>query len=777
MRRVLFIGALFCSLEARAQGLGFDEGNKLANEVDSEIQTMQRDLDVVEKGYGTPITAEVTKVDRRLREAEIHFLLSDYLRASIVLLDVVEDEENKGHPRYDDCVFLLAESLRKSRNFIGSKRAYEEALDRAGGDRLKDVVLGLLDIANETNRYEDVERYIGRLRQAGTLSRPDVDYIYGKMLFRSAGNDPTQIQRALDVFRGIPTGTSVSGPASYYAGVTLVRLGRYEDAIAQFQDTLAKAKGNNTLTELATLSLGRLYQELGQVDKSTAAYQSIGQGSPYFSDMLYEVAWAHVTSANKETETEAQKKQFLRALQALEILMATSPSSRLFPEARILQGNLQIRLGAPETAYDTFQTIVDRYGGARDRLAELRTTGDPKEFFNSLMERDLDAVMATSILPPLAVTWALEEQDMGRAVAMQTDLRTSSKYMTEARELVQILEDALLGEQKYRMIPGLSKARAKALSIENRIIAVGDRLRSIERRALYDHLSESERSRITQIAARADEIHKEIEALPMTDLEVETNREKIKEEYLETSRRAYRLTYRVSTMRAQLVAVEIWLGRNREHMPPEEVALTEERIKESTAEVQRLEKEMDALQTELRRATLIAESDAGRTRAMRMQEELDRVIAEEVSMLRGRRSASPGEFQGLFLRLDQQRATLGEISANLARLQTQLDAQVRDRVAEIQREVAVEVNKLAEYETEHGTLAGETELLLGPIATRTLDAVGEQFRSLVLRADVGIIDVAWARKQAETDKVNTLIKEQRDRTQELEEEFSDVLKD
>ncbi len=777
LRWLIAASVLLGTAPASAQEISFDKATQLANEVDSEIAVMQRDLDVVEKGYGAPVPTEVTKVDRRLREGEIHFLLNDYLRASIVLLDVVEDEANKSHPRYDDCVFLLAESLRKSKNYSGARRNYEEILPRASGDRLKDVVLGLLEIANATNHYEDVDRYIGRLRQAGTLSRPDVDYIYGKMLFRSASNDPSQIQRALEVFRGVPAGSSVSGPASYYAGVALVRLGRYEDAITQFQDTIAKGKGNAQLLELANLSLGRLYQELGQISKSTDAYQEISQNSPYFSDMLYEVAWAHVTSANKATQEAEQKQEFLRALQALELLMAASPTSRLYPEARILQGNLQIRLGAPETAYDTFQTIVDRFGGARDKLAELRVHGDPREFFDQLMSRDLDAVMATSILPPLAVSWALEEQDMGRAVAMQQDLDASSKYLKESRELVEMLSDALIGEQKYRMVPGLARARAKALSIENRIIAVDDRLRSIERRALLAYLSEGDRAKIAEIDGRADALEKELDALPMSDTDVEANREKIKESYLETSRHAYRLTYRVGAMRAQLVAVELWLGQNREHLTADAIRLTQSRIKASRAEVTELEEALDALQSEIRRATMMAESDAGRTRAMRTRDQLEGVLAEETALLHGRRAAAPGDLQGLFARLDQQRGGLAKIGENLARLQTSLDAQVRDRVDEIRKEIAVEVNRMGQYETEQGELSQETDRLLGPVASRTLESVGEQFRDLVLRADVGIIDVAWARKQVETEKVNALIKEQRERTQELEEEFSDVLKD
>lgn len=768
---------LLAPAAALAQGLSYDEASELAGEIDNEIASMRRDLDVVEKGYGTPIAPEVGRVDRRLREAEIHFLLNDYLRASIVLIDVVDDPENRSHPRYDDAVFILAESLRKSRNYSGARQHYEEILPRASGDRLKDVVLGLLEIADATNRYEDVDRYIGRLRQAGTLSRPDVDYIYGKMLFKSASDDPSAIQRALEVFRSVPAGTGVSGPASYFAGVALVKLGRYEDAINQFKDALAKAKGNKQLTELTNLSLGRLYQELGDVSKSADAYQEIHQDSLYFPDMLYEVAWAHVTSANLAEDEEGKEKGFVRALRALELLMATAPSSRLYPEARILQGNLQIRLGAPETAYDTFQTIVDRYGGAEAKLADMRARGDPREFFDELVKRDLDDLTATTMLPPLAVTWALEEEDMGRAVAMQQDLQDSRVYMKESKELVETLGEALLGEQKYRMFPGLSRARAKALSIENRIIAVDDRLLSIERRAMWPHLSEGDQQLLDQAISRADAIRAEIDALPKTEEGVEKTRAEIKNAYQETGRRAYRLTYRVGSMRAQLVAVEAWLRHNRDHLGDEEIQLTEERIRTAAAEVEQLEQQLDELMAEIRRATILAESDAGRTRAQKLQEELHQVLAEEVALLRSRRGSAPGELQGLFARLDQQRATIEQIGTDLTRLQQSLDAQVADRVAEIQKEIAQEVNRLSQYEGEHRELAQETDLLLGPVAGRTLDSVGQQFKSLVLRADVGIIDVAWARKQLETEKVNALIKEQRERTQELEEEFADVLKD
>ena len=62
-----------------------------------------------------------------------------------------------------------------------------------------------------------------------------------------------------------------------------------------------------------------------------------------------------------------------------------------------------------------------------------------------------------------------------------------------------------------------------------------------------------------------------------------------------------------------------------------------------------------------------------------------------------------------------------------------------------------------------------------PVAADSLSAVAAEFNDLVLKADVGIIDVAWARKQGVTDKVSTLVRELQDKTRELEIQFNDVL--
>jgi tetratricopeptide (TPR) repeat protein len=758
-----------------------EEATSVANQLDSDIAIMKTDVDTVRTGYGITRGPKVGRVERRLREAEIHYLLGDFLRASIVLLDVVEDDVSKGHARYPDCVFLLAESLRKSKNYSGARTYYEEILPRSTGDRLKDIVLGLLQIASDTNRYEEVDRYIAALRQAGTLSRPDVDYIYGKMLFRSAGDDASKQMRAYEQFRSVPAGAQVSGPAAYYAGVSLVKMGRYQEALKQFDETLVRIGGSAehlTLRELTHLSLGRLYQELGDVGKSADAYQEISQTSVYFGDMLYEVAWAHVTAANQTQDPEEQRKSYTRALQATELLMATAPTSRLFPQASILQGNLQIRLGAPETAYDTFQGIVDRYGGARDKLLEMiDRSNDPKAFFDQLVSDDLARIAPQDLLPKVALNWALEEEELERAVAMEQDLADSKKYLAESRELVDTLEEALRGEQRFNMFPGLRSARSKALSVENRAIDGHRRLIRLERDIVYPAISASERAAIEAAHTRATQLEVQIEQLPKSSEAVDANRDVLKDAYLGAGRQAHKLTYRLSSMRAQLVAIELWLRDNRSKLNADEIQRTEGQLEEGRTQLIAMEQELDGLETEIRKAADLIEGDGGRTGLDALKGQFAQAQAEEQALLRSHRGRAQGELQGVLARIDQQRVALTSITDDLRQLQGSLEENVKDEVAQLRRGIAEEVAKLERYNGEHSGLTGESDRLVGPVATRSLSSVGEQFKNLVLKADVGIIDVAWARKQAETDKVNAMLKQAQDRATELETDFADVLKE
>jgi len=221
--------------------------------------------------------------------------------------------------------------------------------------------------------------------------------------------------------------------------------------------------------------------------------------------------------------------------------------------------------------------------------------------------------------------------------------------------------------------------------------------------------------------------------------------------------------------------VDVWLIANREKFPKAEVELMAERIQSARQAIGALEVELDGLSADIRTAKAISGGDGGRVRARRLRASYASVMSEEFELLASMRGSLSGDMRGLTPGIDGARAKLAALSDELNRLQSALDEQINTKVAEIRAKLALELQRLDTYAVEETALKGESDGVLGPVATESLRAVAREFKELVRKADVGIIDVAWARKQAETTRVNDLVQRQQTEVQELEVEFSDVL--
>lgn len=770
---------------ARAEAdstLSANEAHARLNDIDGELGTMKSDLGEVAEGYRAPLQREGGRLQRRMREAEVQALLGDHYRAAIVLSDVAGRPEHQTDPSYPDAVFLLAESLRKAGYPKSARRYYAELARDARGDRLGQVVLGLLEVASVTGDFSDVERHVARLKNEVVVSEaPRVDFTFGKALFRGAASDVTRLSRALALFRSVPTGLTVSAPAAYYAGVTLVRMGRLEEAIRAFERAaeLAPTHADSVrVLELASLSLGRLHQELGDTAKALDAYQGVSKDSPYFAEMLYEVAWVHVKAAEKAENAAAQRKSFQRALDAVELLMAAAPESRLSPDARVLQGNLQIRLGAPESAYDTFEAIVERYGGARADLdALLGSRQDARAFFDQLVAADLKRLDETSLLPPLVVQIALDDPQIAKAVEVRRALEAADEELAESRELVRTLETALRSEQRFSMFPGLRRARLRALVVQNRTLSASRGLLDVERKVVIPQLDPDTLVRLEAVRARAEDVERAIEQLPTSDQAVERGRADLRAEYEKVAHRAYQLLSRARAVRAQLVAAELFMHNQGLKLSKEDRALTDERMAQARTEVAALEEALEGIQDEIERADLLSRGDVGWARAERLRQELNAAIDEQANLLAPFRARLSGDLRGVATRIDGQREALRGVERELLGLQARLEQVVDARVDEVRQQVIDELRALEANRAEHLRLATAAERLFGPVAEQTAAAVGSEFRDLVMKADVGILDVAWARKRARTEKVTELVRELRQRSVELDEEFEEVLED
>jgi hypothetical protein len=91
--------------------------------------------------------------------------------------------------------------------------------------------------------------------------------------------------------------------------------------------------------------------------------------------------------------------------------------------------------------------------------------------------------------------------------------------------------------------------------------------------------------------------------------------------------------------------------------------------------------------------------------------------------------------------------------------------------------LATERTALAAYDASLDGLDGRAAGLRGTATAAALERVRADFAHIVLRADVGLIDSAFTRKQAETERISALQKARAAELTDLTQAYADLTKD
>jgi hypothetical protein len=115
-----------------------------------------------------------------------------------------------------------------------------------------------------------------------------------------------------------------------------------------------------------------------------------------------------------------------------------------------------------------------------------------------------------------------------------------------------------------------------------------------------------------------------------------------------------------------------------------------------------------------------------------------------------------------------------------ARLEEQLqayDRETRELAAELGRKVSSEVAALETYARSLDGLDREARVLIGEVALKNFARVRDRLKSVVLRADVGIVQEAWESREEQRVRVRNLLRERSREEQNLNDELREVLED
>jgi hypothetical protein len=126
-------------------------------------------------------------------------------------------------------------------------------------------------------------------------------------------------------------------------------------------------------------------------------------------------------------------------------------------------------------------------------------------------------------------------------------------------------------------------------------------------------------------------------------------------------------------------------------------------------------------------------------------------------------------------RYDAAFSRLTAVERQLDQRDAEVAAVVQRRVSTMMAVVDEETANLVRYRAALGSLEGETEDVVGAITYLNFNRVHERFYDLVLRADVGKIDVSWARREDHRLRIDALTRERARELQALDDEFRDVM--
>jgi len=138
--------------------------------------------------------------------------------------------------------------------------------------------------------------------------------------------------------------------------------------------------------------------------------------------------------------------------------------------------------------------------------------------------------------------------------------------------------------------------------------------------------------------------------------------------------------------------------------------------------------------------------------------------------LDGRQRAEFDSLAGLFDRCSR-------VDETLVTFDRKLELGVEEKLTTIRTTLNEEKDLVSRYGIEAADYKGRSDTVAGGITYDGFQEVAKRFYEIVVRADVGIIDVAWALKDVKSKEVSRLVRQQKMDLKVLDEEFKEVLRE
>jgi len=688
-------------------------------------------------------------LETRVIESKILYEIGNYEGASVILLDLIANPRFQTQSDYPRALFMLGRSMNELGNIRASARYLERAI-RLGEGKVRDKAqLLLINMALQDDDDDRLVSIVDTLAsnvagEGSTRTR----YALGKALIRLGRYDQAiqTLSRLVDV-------DGLGPKARFYVGTAHTALERYGAARTEFE-RLSSTPGPDAadLRHLSMLAIGRLQMEEGDLAGAITSYQLVPRSSRHFEVALFEMSWAYIKA-----------EQYDKALATIDTLSLIVKDPRLDVEAHALRGRLNIYLNDYDRAVTSFEKIVGRFAPIRNELlAFTADEGNIGRYFEWLLERRADDTSLDAPLSKRTVAWVESAGDMRRVAGVFDSLSDQRRQIQLTQEIAAELEQIVRAQNRVELFPTLKDGWTRALVLQNQLVMLASAILNAEHTITHPKIVGEDRSELDGLINWRRRLEARFRDMPMTFEQFEERKRRIDDRFLDLKRQAFLVAQRLKGVRRQVLALEAYLNDKQFTDGKKKYSVEEERglrddILQEKGNLKSLFDDVESLDLELQTSSNeVGTGDAASQDEADLRATLIAAFKREGNfhdrMTIGPLKALTRDIGGLSDVLEQ----IWEALGSLDRVVRAINQEVDTKVADLYGLIRAEVIHLEEYLVEMRDQDNEGRRIGRFIGRQLFDSALVRMDEVVLKAELGLIDVAWQEKRQKSEEIRTL---------------------
>ena len=241
----------------------------------------------------------------------------------------------------------------------------------------------------------------------------------------------------------------------------------------------------------------------------------------------------------------------------------------------------------------------------------------------------------------------------------------------------------------------------------------------------------------------------------------------------------YQFRWTLMDQKREVARIRKWIRNNPEFIVGTKVKSDfRKRLDEVASVIQGLLEQQDGFEKEVVRDEVI---DIVMLALKAEEDELDaryqKTFERERELLTNSGAAGEDSGLGLVLAIQKSRADTAQLNGQLADFKTYLQELGSTKAREMKVQLAREQRAISDQYKALALARGNAKRIVGEIAAVSITAVQKRFQNIVMRGDVGLLDVAWQLKERQTKDIETKLAEQRRELKQLDAQFKSGLEE